>query len=160
MMVTSEVLILIRKQETRRLRDSERQMKVFESAALFLHAKSSFLVNEGEKMGQWPIFCGASLRLPRLALRLSSVSLPPAPSPSLRAFEQISIGSARRLIGHEAACEEKRRASSSSRPLIPYASSISPLGLSRVVGLSGSEVAPRREWTDTETGFYRTLMLS
>lgn len=103
-------------------------MKVFESAALFLQAKSSFLVNEGKKMGQWPIFCGASLRLPRLALPLSSVSLPPSPSPSLRAFQQISIGSARRLIGHEAACEEKRRAS--SRPLIPYASSISPLGLS------------------------------
>lgn len=153
-------MILIRKLETR---DSDRQMKVFESAALFLHAKSSFLVNEGKKMGQWPIFCGASLRLPRLALPLSSVSLPPslppAPSPSLRAFEQISIGSARRLVGHEAACEEERRASSSSRALIPYASSISPLGLSRLVGLSGSEVAPRWEWTDTETGLYRTPTL-
>lgn len=82
-METCEALILIRKQETHRLRDSERQMKVFESAALFLHAKSPFLVNDGKKMGQWPIFCGASLRLPRLALPLSSVALPPSLALSL-----------------------------------------------------------------------------
>lgn len=49
--------------------EGEKLMKVFESAGLFLHDKSSFLLNEGEKkMGQWPIFRGASLRLPRLAL--------------------------------------------------------------------------------------------
>lgn len=48
--------------------EGEKLMKVFESAGLFLHDKSSFLLNEGKKMGQWPIFRGASLRLPRLAL--------------------------------------------------------------------------------------------
>lgn len=44
-----EVLILIRKQETRQLCEGEKLMKVFESAGLFLHDKSSFLLNEEGK---------------------------------------------------------------------------------------------------------------
>lgn len=43
------VLILIRKQEARQPCEGEKLMKVFESAGLFLHDKSSFLLNEGGK---------------------------------------------------------------------------------------------------------------
>lgn len=59
-------------------------------------------------MGQWPIFSGALLLLPRLAL-LPFLRISPSLSRSLSlwAFELISAGSTRCLIGHEAVCKEK-----------------------------------------------------
>lgn len=62
------------------------------------------------KMGQWPIFSGVSLLLSRLVLP-PFLHFSPLLSPSLLlwAFELISAGSARCLIGHEAVCEEEKR---------------------------------------------------
>lgn len=78
------------------------------SAVLFLH--SANLLFSSMKIGQWPIFSGVSLLLSRLVLP-PFLHFSPLLSPSLLlwAFELISAGSARCLIGHEAVCEEEKR---------------------------------------------------
>lgn len=69
-----------------------------------------------KKMGQWPIFSGASLLLTRLALPpLVHISLSlslSSPLSLLWAFELISAGRPCCLIGHNAVCKEMGRASS------------------------------------------------
>lgn len=76
---------------------------------LFLH--SANLLFSSMKMGQWPIFSGASLPLSRLALP-PFLHFSPFLSAALLlwAFELISAGSARCLVGHEAVCKENNRA--------------------------------------------------
>lgn len=102
------------KSNERKIKKKDRADKdIWMNCTILTQSKSSFLLNE--KMGQWPIFAGASLLLPRLAFSSSSESLPLPPflsrSPLLWAFELISAGIARCLIGHEAVCKERARAS-------------------------------------------------
>lgn len=75
---------------------SLKKMPIFELAALFLHA-ANLLFSPVKKMGQWPIFYGASLLLHRLALPPSFLFL--LLLLSLWAFEPISARTNSPLIG-------------------------------------------------------------
>lgn len=79
-------------------RGCKKHEDIWISSTIFTHSKSSFLLNE--KMGQWPIFSGASLLLLRLVLP-SLIYITPSLSLSLWAFELIRAGRIRCLIGHE-----------------------------------------------------------
>lgn len=97
------------------------------NTTIYTRSKSSFLLNE--KMGQWPIFRGASLLLPQISASSPHpcIALPPPALLRSGLFQLISADRPRRLIGHDAVCKETRLVLSSRSVIQPGFIPVFPL---------------------------------